>query len=113
MTSRCASQRSTSPRFQPIVRSRNRCFFGNRPRRVSADSAQRGRRVSRATSRALRSSPQGSGCSLTHWGRVTLSVGVMPAPGVVLDPEISLLMAYVAHDVWFRPFRDELSRHGR
>jgi hypothetical protein len=29
----------------------------------------------------------------------------------VPDPDVTLLMMIVTHDVWFRSFRDELSRH--
>jgi hypothetical protein len=40
---------------------------------------------------------------------VTLFATVVAAAAVVPDPEISVLMTCVTHDVWFRSFRDELS----
>ncbi len=87
----------------------NRCGCGICPSRLKADNAHRGRRVSRATSCALRSSVHAGGFSLTHLARVTFGADRIVVTGGVPDPEISLLMTCVAHDVWFRSFRDELS----
>jgi hypothetical protein len=70
----------------------------------------RGCRAGRTVSYALKSSVCMRGRSLARWERVTFGAGVISAAaGVVCDPEISMLMTCIAHDVWFRSFRDELS----
>jgi hypothetical protein len=49
---------------------------------------------------------------LTQRGSVTFKGMVTNTTGPVPGPEMSLLMMFSAHDVWFRSFRDKLSRMG-
>jgi len=63
------SHRSTSNRHQPTARPWNLSLLENRPIRCSPTRIQRGRRVSRATSWARRSSCRNGGRSLIHGDR--------------------------------------------
>lgn len=66
-----AIQFSTSERYHPNERPRNRTFLGNRPIRLRPTSNQLGLRVSLATSWAVRISLSGGHRSLTHRDRTT------------------------------------------
>ena len=72
----------------------------------SARSTHRWRRVSRATSWAVRRSWKAGSDSLTHFESDTR--WALPPPEDC-NPDSSMAMAHSVH-VWFRPFRDELSR---
>jgi hypothetical protein len=101
------SQPSTSDRSQPIGRPRKRSFRGKWPTSERAVTNQRWRRVSRATSREVRISFQVGNRSLTQRERATSS-GVTDRV-IVRSPDLSMLMACGAHDLWFRLLRAELS----
>lgn len=76
-------------------RPRNRCCFGNRPRNASAFNIHADRRVSRATSCALRSAVHAGHRSFTHRDNVT--VPARRGRQQALDPDSVLLMAVCAH----------------
>lgn len=110
---RCArpqlpSHSSTSVRNHPIGRPRNCCFFGNLPINVRAVRIHRWRRVSRATSCEVRTSLQAGSRSLTQRESGT-SAAATEEWRTVRRREWSIHMARLAHDVWFRWLRDELS----
>lgn len=72
---RPAIQARTSHRRQPTCRPRNLACRGNRPAIASNTKVHWGRRVMRATSRALSSSPHAIGPSFTHLESSTCTVG--------------------------------------
>ena len=102
---------STSRRCQPTARPRNLLFRGNRPMAASAASIHRCRRVRRATSWAVRISPQGGYGSFTHFER-RMDSEDDKFPGVTARPASTLFMVSLTHDVWFRWFKGKLSRMG-
>jgi len=99
-----ASQDMTSDRNQPIPRPWYRRFRGKPRSNTILASSQRGRRVRRATSRALKSCSQSGKRSLTHGDSTTVWAHVVDCAG-------ERTFAEFINDlhVWLRSLRAKLS----